>query len=118
MTARPLVDERLWQCSACRYVHAGHWLRTCPSCGRRDYLCGSVNPHIAVMQAPCEYVDGRWVRSGEGEPDAVVTYSTEPSPETGHVGWMWWARGRMGEAPTYTAARAAAEQALLRERTK
>jgi len=67
VSSRPLVDKRLWQCSACRYVHAGHWLRTCPSCGRRDYLCGSVNPHVAG--------------SGEGEPDAVVTYSSEPSPE-------------------------------------
>ena len=26
-------------------------------------------------------------------PAAVVTYSEEPSPETGHVGWMWWALG-------------------------
>ena len=27
------------------------------------------------------------------EPWAVITRTDEPSPETGHVGWCWWAMG-------------------------
>lgn len=47
-------------------------------------------------------------------PAAVVTYSEEPSPETGHVGWMWWALGAVGDAPTYEAACAAAVAEIQR----
>ena len=67
------------------------------------------NTHV-----PTEYVDGRWIfPTADGpEPDAEVPYAIEPSPETGHVGWCWWARGRMGEAKTYQAATRAAEQSL------
>lgn len=59
-----------------------------------------------------EYREGEWCQPGEGEAWAVITYTDEPSPETGHVGWCWWAQGWMGEAPTLAAARTAAEQAL------
>lgn len=46
---------------------------------------------------------------------AVITYdSEEPSPETGHVGWCWWALGKMGDAPTREAACAAAEAEITR----
>lgn len=53
-----------------------------------------------------------WHWPSNAEPLALVTYATEPSPETGHVGWCWWAQGRMGEANSYEAACAAAEAAL------
>jgi len=43
---------------------------------------------------------------------AVITYTDEPSPETGDVGWCWWADGSMGCAPTYDAACRAAEAAI------
>lgn len=62
-----------------------------------------------LRHAPTEYVDGRWVVPGEAEPEAVVTYASEPSPETGHVGWMWWALGKMGDAASYEDARRIAE---------
>jgi len=67
-------------------------------------------PDIATL--PTEYVCGEWIMSGQAEPDAVVTYTREPGPETGHVGWCWWARGKMGESRDYMAARRAAESAL------
>lgn len=66
---------------------------------------------------PTEFVAGEWILSGQSEPDAVVTYASEPSPETGHVGWCWWARGKMGEASSYIGARKAAE-ASLREHAR
>ena len=46
------------------------------------------------------------VRMGP-EPSAVITYTDEPSPETGDVGWCWWADG--WGAPTYEDACRAAE---------
>jgi hypothetical protein len=48
------------------------------------------------------------------DPLALVTYrySDEPSPETGHVGWCWWAMGRMGDAPTFIEAKMAAQRAV------
>ena len=33
---------------------------------------------------------------------------------TGHVGWCWWARGSMGDAPSYEAARDAAVAEIQR----
>lgn len=48
---------------------------------------------------PLEFRAGRWAHGdGDDDPAAVITYSTTPSPETGHVGWVWWARGKTGEA--------------------
>ncbi len=66
---------------------------------------------------PTEYYDGAWrFPQAEGpEPLALVTYAEEPSPETGHVGWCWWALGAMGDADTYDAACAAAEDAMRRK---
>ena len=54
---------------------------------------------------PIEFVRGGWVY---GDPDAepsedplaVIVYATEPSPETGDVGWCWWVDGHMGSATT------------------
>lgn len=65
---------------------------------------------------PIDYVDGEW-RYGchdDAEPAMIVTYASEPSPETGHVGWVWWAQGKMGEATTLPGAMRAAEAALQR----
>lgn len=60
---------------------------------------------------PIEYVEGEW-RFGCSDPEptehaAVITYAIEPSAETGHVGWCWWALGKMGESPTLPDAMAA-----------
>ena len=64
---------------------------------------------------PTELIDGEWQTPRHGiVPSAVITYAEEPSPETGHVGWCWWANGRMGEAATYEEARSKAEEAILR----
>jgi hypothetical protein len=70
----------------------------------RDFLAG----------LPTEFVGGRWSVPTDDEPQAVVTYATTPSPETGHVGWCWWALGKMGEAASYDLARAAAESVVER----
>jgi hypothetical protein len=59
-----------------------------------------------------EYFEGEWRQPSEVEAWAVISYTEEPSPETGHVGWVWWAQGRMGDAPTLAAARARALAAL------
>lgn len=59
-----------------------------------------------------EYVGGQWVEAGESEPEAVITYSTVASPETGHIGWMWWAKGKMGDAQTCRGAKNDAVAAL------
>lgn len=63
-----------------------------------------------------EYFEGEWlVPTADGpEPWALVTYAEEPSPETGHVGWCWWARGVMGDAESYEDAKRQAVHALAR----
>lgn len=63
--------------------------------------------------APTECVDGRWIHpTDDSEPVALVTYAFEPSPETGHEGWCWWALGKMGDAASYEQARLAAERVI------
>lgn len=58
---------------------------------------------------PIEYVEGEWrygCRDPEpSEAEACITFTTEPSPETGHIGWCWWALGEMGDARTLREAR-------------
>ena len=68
------------------------------------------------LQVPTEYVEGEWCwPAADGqEPWAVITFASEPSPETGHVGWCWWALGDMGDATTYDEARQKAEASLQR----
>lgn len=58
------------------------------------------------LNVPTEFFNGEWhFPHAEGpEPLALITYTEEPSPENGHVGWCWWAMGKMGDAPTYEAA--------------
>ena len=65
---------------------------------------------------PIEYVEGEW-RYGCTDPEppeaaACVVFATKPSPETGHVGWCWWALGKTGESRTLREARAAAEAVI------
>lgn len=63
---------------------------------------------------PLEHVEGEWrfgCRDVEPPPSqGFVTYATEPSPETGHVGWCWWALGKMGDAATLAQAMHAVRQ--------
>ena len=69
---------------------------------------------------PCyELHGGKWslAKLSSEEPEAVVVYATEPSPETGHAGWCWWALGAIGEASSAEAAMEAAES-RLRARAK
>lgn len=62
-----------------------------------------------------EFYNGNWhMRGGDADPDAVVTYSAAPSPETGHIGWCWWAHGKTGDAPTLPQAMALARAALAK----
>lgn len=103
----------------------------------RDMLAPAVvswaNEHIELDPSsvccgryplPIEYRKGEWTFGGDrtaepnedDEPAAFITYATEPSPETGHIGWCWWALGAMGEAPSLRDAMAAAEEAISRRR--
>lgn len=59
-----------------------------------------------------EFVRGAWVPAGDEDALALVTYATSPSPETGHVGWCWWAKGKMGDAGSIEGAMLRAERAL------
>ena len=64
-----------------------------------------------------EYFDGGgWSASQPTDSNAVavVTYTDEPSPETGDEGWCWWAMGHTGEAATRESAKAAAVDSLDR----
>jgi hypothetical protein len=63
---------------------------------------------------PIVWIEGEWIfgSSGEDEEAAVITYATEPSPETGHVGWCWWALGKIGSSKTLKEAMAYAENRL------
>jgi hypothetical protein len=44
--------------------------------------------------------------------DTEQGHTTQPSPETGHEGWVWWAQGRMGEAASLKEAMSQAEAKL------
>ena len=84
----------------------------------RDEALAERDARPALATLPTEFVAGEWIMSGQAEPDAVVTYTREPGPETGHVGWCWWARGKMGESRDYMAARGAAEHSLIAHAAK
>jgi hypothetical protein len=93
----------------------GDAVRDVPQEGR-EHRSVSGDAMTIVKEVPTEFFEGEWHFSKPDgpEPWAVVTYAENPSPETGHVGWCWWAMGSMGEAPTYEAARDAAMVALKR----
>ena len=96
----------------------GRLLRICAACLRKDdwWRFGLVERQPILGEVATELIDGVWCFPGaEGpEPSAVITYTEEPSPETGDVGWCWWADGSMGSAPTYEDACRAAEAAIYR----
>lgn len=96
----------------------GRLLRICAACLRKDdwHRFGLAERQPILGEVPTELVNGEWCfPQTEGpEPSAVITYTDEPSPETGDVGWCWWAYGSMGCAPTYEAARQAAEAEIKR----
>lgn len=71
---------------------------------------------LTISDMATEFFEGEWhVPAAEGPaPWAVIVYTDEPSPETGHVGWCWWALGAMGDAPTYEAACTAAVAEIQR----
>lgn len=85
---------------------------------RREGLRAVANAAVAAYRARlASDVNGRWQASSDADPDAVIAYAEEPSPETGHEGWIWWARGgHMGESKTYEDARKAAVEALEKGR--
>jgi len=91
-------------------------LRVCNACLRKDdwHRFGLLEREPILGEVPTEYVEGEWCwPTADGpEPGAVITFTTEPSPETGHVGWCWWALGDMGDATTYDEARQKAESSL------
>lgn len=91
----------------------GRLLRICDACLRKDdwHRFGLVEREPLVGEVPTEFFEGEWHFPEEDGPApwAVLTYADEPSPETGHVGWCWWALGMMGDAPTYEAAKRKAE---------
>lgn len=72
---------------------------------------------MKIDRLATEFFDGEWrIPSADGpSPWAVVTFTDEPSPETGHVGWQWWALGSMGEASSYEQACEKAVDCLLRK---
>jgi len=75
-------------------------------------------PHYCDGRNPFPFclVDGKWI-FGDKETEnadikAYVVYTTQPSPETGHEGWVWRAQGRMGEAESLKEAMSQAEAKL------
>lgn len=105
----------LWR--ATKGANPGRLLRVCAACLRKDgwHVFGLVERQPTLGEVPTEFVEGEWCwPTDDSDPAAVVTYSEEPSPETGHVGWMWWALGAMGDAPTYDAACMAAVAEIQR----
>lgn len=74
------------------------------------FICRGRNPF------PMGLVDGAWIWGDKQHEDAdvsaYVVYTTEPIPETGHMGWVWWVLGRMGDANTLQDAMAQAEAKL------
>jgi hypothetical protein len=60
---------------------------------------------------PIEYHEGEWIPGGnDDDMPAVITYAAKPGPG-GHIGWVWWALGKMGNASTLAdAMRACADE--------
>lgn len=64
---------------------------------------------------PWYYREGEWCLDESEDADAaVVIYAHLPSPETGHIGWVWWALGKMGEAASLDEAKRKAVEALTK----
>ena len=101
------LGPRLLGGVACCAVCA--WTSNPWRCGVSDIENTEAIRLLHINRLPCEFWLGRWHWPSGATALAVVTYASEPSPETGHVGWCWWALGKMGDAPTYAEAIKAAE---------
>lgn len=112
-------DALLWRTT--KGENAGRLLRICAACLRKDdwHRFGLVERQPILGEVPTEFFEGEWhfPKADDPEPWAVITYTDEPSPETGHVGWCWWAMGSMGDAPSYEAACDAAVAEIQRRMT-
>lgn len=63
---------------------------------------------------PIAWIEGEWVFGSTSDcmEAAVITYASEPSPETGHEVWCWWALGKIGCAASLKEAMRAADAVL------
>ena len=86
--------------------------------GEMEQLSASKPPKCREGRNPIPMclVNGAWIWGDKQHEDAdisaCVVYTTQPSPETGHMGWVWWVLGRMGDANTLKDAMAQAEAKL------
>ena len=102
-------------CASCLHNRADLAKARAKSEERRRLLekhrIGLIERQPILGEVPTEFFEGEWhfPKADGPEPWAVITYTDEPSPETGHVGWCWWALGMMGDAPTYEDAKRKAE---------
>ena len=86
--------------------------------GEMEQLSASKPPKCREGRNPIPMclVNGAWIWGDKQHEDAdisaCVVYPTQPSPETGHMGWVWWVLGRMGDANTLKDAMAQAEAKL------
>lgn len=70
--------------------NTGRLLRVCAACLRKDdwHVFGLVERQPILGEVPTEFFEGEWhfPKADGPEPWAVITYTDEPSPETGHEG--------------------------------
>lgn len=85
----------------------------------RELRVGTVNQESDVVYngrhpMPIEWIEGEWVFGSTSDcmEAAVITYASEPSPETGDEGWCWWALGKIGCAASLKEAMRAADAVL------
>lgn len=89
------------------------------------YLLGAVDELAQLREAAAPSVDaeparpvslefhgGAWGPATDREPDAAVNQILKPS----HLGWCWWAAGKMGDAASLGEAKGAAEAAFYKAR--
>jgi len=90
--------------------HLGKEYQEHVGCAGRTRSCGVLLR--ALRMAPTEYVEGEWCLAGQDEPSAVISFATLPHPDTGHIGWIWWALGKLGDADSYEDAKRKAEAVI------
>lgn len=101
-----LGEQPLNKAGAHRVAHKLRDPRT-----KRAVNSGGASRQPILGEVPTEFFEGEWhfPKADGPKPWAVITYADEPSPETGDVGWCWWALGMAGDAPTYEDAKRKAE---------
>lgn len=73
--------------------------------------------YASLRERESVWCEGEWTTpfdDDDGSIAAVITYAEEPSPETGHVGWCWWALGKVGDAPSFAEAQRRAGAVVMR----